>query len=346
MQTMFRRSAFTSQHVVTGLLVVFIGLSVLAMFTTSKVGDELKWIGMNVKRMNAETLAARGIPTNVGGVIVEEVGGIAGRAGVQSGDIVVGINGNSVRDMYDFSHFTGEADVIKSGATINVIRGGTTMPVFVFPTNATAQAAVQTVPGQTGALGAQFAISPQWLGIEGDTIVAADALELGVPTGTQGVAIDGVAVGSRAQLAGLATRDVIVAVNGQRVTSARGLWGILGGLNSADSVELGIYRGGQLVTAIVPTAAEAGAAAGAPAVAPQTNQPVPQAVQPVAPQVAPQAAAAVAAGGVFPGRMGGAGLGCLLVCSKCGTQFGNPTGLASFTAACPSCGTMMTRAQQ
>ena len=318
METGFRKSAFTSQHLVASLLLVFIGLSVLAMFTTSKVGDEINWIGMNVQRLDAEARAARGIPANVSGVVVEGVDGIAGRAGVRQGDVVVGINGNGVRDMYDFSHFTGEVDVTKVGAQIDVIRNGMRMPVFVFPSDATAQAPAQVMPAPAGAAGAPFAISPQWLGIEGDTVRAADAMEMGLPVGAQGVAVDAVAIGSRAQQAGLAHRDVIVAVNGQRVNSASGLWTALGSLSGADLVELGVYRGGQLVSVVVPSAAGTGAVAGTPTPA--------------------------LAGG-FAGRMGGAGLGLggLLLCPKCGMTVARPPGVPCFTVACTSCGTMMTR---
>jgi S1-C subfamily serine protease len=320
-----------SQHLVSGLLVIFIALSVVAMFTTSRVGDEMNWIGMNVKRISAETRTARGIPENVGGVLVESTGGIAQRAGIREGDIIVGINGSGVRDLYDFSHFTGETDISKGGAQIDLIRNGMRMPVFVFPSDATARVPVQGMPvPAAGAAAAAIAVSPQWLGIEGDTVRGADTLELGLPAGAQGVLIDGVAVGSRAQQAGLARRDVIVAVNGQRISSARGLWNALGGVNGGDTVELGIYRGGQLLSVVVPSAMTAGAAAGAPAAAPAG-----------APAVVP------AAMPVPAGRMGGAGLGPggLLVCPNCGTKIAHQRAVPCFTVPCPSCGTMMTRAQ-
>ena len=94
MKNGFRSSGLTGEHLTAALLLVFIGLSAFAMFTTSGTGDEMNWIGINVERLDAETQAARGIPAGVVGVIVQEVDGIAGRAGVLPGDVIVGINGN------------------------------------------------------------------------------------------------------------------------------------------------------------------------------------------------------------------------------------------------------------
>ena len=344
MKNGFRSSGLTGEHLTAALLLVFIGLSAFAMFTTSGTGDEMNWIGINVERLDAETQAARGIPAGVGGVIVQEVDGIAGRAGVLPGDVIVGINGNVVRDMYDFQHFVGEADITKGGAQIDLIRNGMRMPVFVFPSDATAQAPAQAAPvapvapvapaaPPAAVAGNPFAISPQWLGIEGDTVRAADAMALGLPAGAQGVAIDGVAIGSRAHKAGLVNQDVIVAMNGQRISSASELWNALGRVNVSDSVELGVYRNGQLVTVAVP--AGAGAVAGTPAASPAGAM----GVIPVPPGAAP-------AGG-FAGRMGGMGLGPggLLVCPKCGTRVAHQRAVPCFTVPCPSCGTMMTRMQ-
>ena len=345
METKSKNSGFTSQHLVTSLLLVFIGLSVFAMFTTSRVGEELSWIGMTVKRLDAEARAERGIPANVTGVVVTGADGMAGKVGVRPGDVVVGINGNAVRDMYDFSHYTGEVDIARSGAQIDVVRNGLPMPLFIFPTAAPSPATGQVAPAV--AVAPPFAASPQWLGIEGDTVRAADAIEVGLPSGAQGVLVDAVAIGSRAQQSGLARRDVIVAVNGQRISSASGLWSALSGLNGADTVQLGVYRGGQLLSVIVP-AAGTGSAAGLPAAAPGTAPVAAPAVAPAAvPAVTPGGVPAAAPAGGFTGRMGGLGLGPggFLVCPGCGTKIVHQRGVPCFTVACPSCGRTMTRLQ-
>jgi S1-C subfamily serine protease len=290
-------------------LVVFIAVSVAAMFTTSRLPGKMKWIGMKVVPLNAEARAARGIPASVGGVLVENVDGMAGRAGVRSGDVVVGINGNRVVDVFDFLHFSGETDISKRGVQIDLVRNGSRLPVFVFPPNTATQAPGQTTP-PAGVAAAPVTMAQAWLGIEGETVGAGDLKELGLPAGAQGVVVDTVTPGGRAEQAGLLNNDVIVAVNGQRIDSSARLWDSLARLNGTDAVDLGVYRGGQLVSVPVP------------------------------------AAAAAPAGG-FGGRMGGLGLGPggILTCPKCATTVVHQRGVPCYTVACPACGTTMVRTQ-
>jgi len=141
--------------------------------------------------------ASRGIPNNIGGLVVEEAGGLAAKAGVQAGDIVVGLNGNGVRDMYDFSHYIGEINVAQGGAQINVIRGMTPLAMFVFPTDPKAQGMshrpARSIPSPYArSVGGSVAISPQWLALRVTQFWQPMPSELGLPTGTQGVVIDGV----------------------------------------------------------------------------------------------------------------------------------------------------------
>jgi len=309
MPTNFRTSGLSSQYLIGGLLVVFIAISAVAMFTTSRLPGKLKWIGMKVVPLNAEARAARGIPASVGGVLVENADGLAKRAGVRSGDVVVAINGNRVQDMFDFSHFTNETDISKGGVQIDLVRNGLRTPVFVFPSNPAAPAPGQAAPAAAVA-GAPLAITQQWLGIEAETVRLGDVKELGLPAGAQGVIVDTVTKGSRAEQAGLLNNDVIVALNGQRIDSTARLWDGLARLNASDPVELGVYRNGQLVSVPVP------------------------------------AAAAAPAGG-FGGRMGGLGLGPggILVCPGCGTTVVHQRGVPCFTVACPACGATMVRTQ-
>jgi S1-C subfamily serine protease len=318
-----RVSGLSNQYLIGGLLVVFIAVSVVAMFTTSRLPRKLRGVGMSVVPLTAEQRAARGIPTSVGGVLVEGAEGIAGRAGVRGGDVIIAINGNRVLDMFDFSHFMGEVDISKRGTQIDLIRNGARMPVFIFPPAGTAVPTPTPTPAAAtpapAAGGTATPLSPaqQWLGIEAETVMAGDVKELGLPAGAQGVIVDTVTAGGRAEQAGLVNNDVIVAVNGQIVESAPRLWDSLARLNGAETVDLGVYRAGQLVSIRVPAAADT-----------------------------PDPAAAAPAGG-FAGRMGGQGLGPggILTCPKCATTVTHQRGVACFTVACPACGTTMVRTQ-
>lgn len=306
MKTQF--SGFFSQLLVVCLLAVFVAIAVLAMYSTSGVNGELEWIGMTVKPLEADTAAALGIPSNVGGVIVDEVEGLAARAGIRPGDVVQGINGEPVGDMAGFSELAGNVDLSKGGAQLVVNRRGIQMPILVYPSAAVIQGRGPTTPG--GITQVPAALDRRWLGIDAETLARGEGRELGVPAGVAGVLIDGVTRGSQAQQAGLINNDVIVSVNGQRVDSTVGLWNTLAGLNGGDPVEFGVYRNGQLMSVALPTAS------------------------------------GTLAGG-FPGRMGGQGLGPggTLACPNCGTKVTHQRGVPCYTVPCPSCGTQMVRAQ-
>ncbi len=246
-------SGFFSQLVVVCLLAVFIVLVLVAMYTTSAVGNELAWIGMTVEPLGSETAAALGIPENVGGVIVGEVEGMAARAGIRHGDVVQGINGRPIRDMVGFADLTAQIDLSKGGAQLVVNRRGVQLPILVYSPGVGGQTPGPLSPGVVGQVPA--AIDRQWLGIEAETLTPGEARGMGIPAGVAGVIVDTVTRGSKAELAGLVNNDVIVSVNGKRTESTVRLWGILAGIGAGNPVEFSVYRNGQLKFISLPTAA-------------------------------------------------------------------------------------------
>ncbi len=304
-------SGFFSQLIVVCLLAIFIVIAVLAMYST-RVGSELEWIGMTVTPIETSTAAALGIPSDVGGVIVEEADGLAARAGVRQGDVLQGINGKPVQDLAGFSELVGKTDLSKGSAQLVVNRGGIQIPVFVYPANGATAVPAQTTPG--GVVPAPTRLDRRWLGVEAEALTPGEAAAMGLPAGVAGVLIDTVTPGGVAQQSGFANNDVLVSVNGQRVDSTTGLWSSLARANGVDPVELGVFRNGQLLSLALP--AESGTQVGG-------------------------------FSGTFRGRMGGQGLGPggTLVCPNCGTTVTHQRGVACYTVPCPSCGTQMNRTQ-
>ena len=346
-------SGTLSQSVVVCMLALFVVLSVVAMFTTVAVSDEIVWIGMTAKPLNAEAAAALGISGYAGGVIVGEVDGIAQRAGIRHGDVLLGINGHPVQDLVDLARLAGETDISRGGAQLDIIRQGARIPVFVLPPGELVQLPGPTVP--QGAARALAAIDRGWLGIDAETFTAGEGGALGIPAGVGGVLIDGVARGGLAERVGLAVNDVIVSLNGQRIDAAADLWNTLAGLNAGVGVELGVYRGGRLLS-IALSAVSGTLVGGFPGrmggggLGPGGFVFCPNGSGtfvggfPAARGAGPSAAPAWGAG---RGRMGGWGLGPggLLVCPSCGTRVAHQRGVPGFTVPCPSCGTVMMRAQ-
>ncbi|MHC5054204.1 MAG: PDZ domain-containing protein [Planctomycetota bacterium] len=304
-------SGAVGQIVVMCLLAFFIVITLIAMFSTIGTSDEMVWIGITADPLDAETAAALGIPNDMGGVVVREVNGLAQRAGVRHGDVLLGINGNPVRDMAGFSKLAAETNLVGQGARLDIVRQGARIPVLVSPEGLPpAKLRTPGAPQPLEVVTPPVVVDRRWLGIDAETFTTGGGRALGIPAGVGGVLIDGVARGGRGERGGLKANDVIVSVNGRKVDTTADLWGLLAGLDGADWVELGLYRGGRLMSVSLPTAA--GALAGG-----------------------------------FPGRMGGfgPGPGGSLVCPNCGTRVTHQRAVPCFTVPCPSCGTLMTRVQ-
>lgn len=306
-------SGVFSQAVVVCLLALFIVVTLIAMFTTAGVSNELDWIGITAKSLEPETAAALGIPSDTGGVMVDEVEGIAQKAGIRHGDVLVGIDGEPIRDMVDFSLLAGKTDLSKRGAQLDVVRKGLRIPVFVLPPGRGALGMNGNPPpggAPQGMAGAPAVAHQQWLGVEVEAFPPGEGREFGIPAGVGGVLIEGVTRGGLAQQMGLAANDVVVSANGRRVDVPSDLWNALARLNGTDRIELGFYRNGQLMAIELPSAS------------------------------------GTLAGG-FRGRQGGRGLGPggFLICPNCRARVTHQRGVPGFSVPCPSCGTMMIRAQ-
>lgn len=294
----------------------FIVVSLVAMFAASTLVDEVPWIGMTMSRLPADVAQANGIPADRGGVMVEDVEGIAARAGVRQGDVLLAVNGTPVRDLANFSRLT-EHTSLSGGVALDVVRNGMRRSLFVAPGQ------VPALPAVVGQ-GAQLPAAPgvatnvmgrRWLGVEAENLAPGNAVNLGVPAGIGGVLIEGVATGSRGERAGLLPNDVIVAVNEQAVPGTVALWGMLHSLPVTAPLTFGVYRYGRPISVSLPADAGVAGALGA--------------------QV----------GGFVPrGRgagMGMGGRGCF-ACPGCGTTVTQPGGAQAGRALlCPGCGRRM-----
>ena len=361
-------SGFFSQLTVVSLLALFLVISLAAMFTTAELRGEMEWVGMTVRPLGVEAAAARGLPPDTG-VIVEGAEGIAARAGIRSGDVLMAINNHPIEDLTDFADVTAGIDVTRGGVQVDVLRGGFRIPIPIFASAAVnAAPPLQIAPGGVATAPTKF--DQRWLGIEAETLLPAGGMEVGVPAGVAGVLVDTVKRGSKAESAGLMANDVIVAVNGQRVDSTLSLWHTLAGLNGSSQIELGFYRSGQLGSVTLPGAAgvqvggfagrmgDQGLGPGGMLVCPNCRTTIahqrgvpcltttcPSCGSQMMRQQSPTAAGTPIGG--FAGRMGGQGLGPggTLVCPNCRTTIAHQPGVACLTTTCPACGTQMMRRQ-
>jgi serine protease Do len=153
------------------------------------------------------------------GIFVQQVtpGGPAAKAGVQASDIIVGVNGQTVKDGEQLVETISAA---QPGSTVSMklLRDGKPMEVSV-KIGDRANIVADNEPGQEGAPGAEEGESTHArLGVSVQNLNPSDRQQMGLSTG--GVVIASVAPSSFAEDIGLQKGDVIVAINRHPVNSA------------------------------------------------------------------------------------------------------------------------------
>jgi serine protease Do len=157
---------------------------------------------------------AKAFNTQAAGALVGDVtpNSPASKAGLQKGDIILAINGETVADANQLRLKVGMMDP-NSTVNLKVLRDGSTQQIAVhlaeFPSNERA-----SNDSKNG--GEENAVLE---GVQVENLTADTAQELKIPAQTKGVVVDNVSEDSRAADAGLQQGDVIQQVNHKPVTS-------------------------------------------------------------------------------------------------------------------------------
>jgi len=175
------------------------------------------WLGVKIENVSEDTAASLGLP-HARGALVNEItaGGPAAASQLRAGDAIVSVNGAEIRDSRDLARKVAE---FAPGTTvrIEVMRFGKSeiIPVKLgtFPANPEVASRAQPAPEREVAPAPAVTELDQ-LGLS-VTPVTARAGET-----TEGVAISDVKSGSDAAGKGLKSGDIILEVQGQKVTNA------------------------------------------------------------------------------------------------------------------------------
>lgn len=95
-----------------------------------KVIQEGHWIGLEVGPLTPALAAANGIPSNIKGVLVDEVTLLAASSGLLAGDVISAINNLETGDLHAFRAATRPIAMSKQ-ATVTVYRAGAYMKIDV-----------------------------------------------------------------------------------------------------------------------------------------------------------------------------------------------------------------------
>ena len=203
-----------------------IGFS-MASNVVTKVVDQLReygetrrgWLGVRIQDVTPDVAEAMGLASTKGALITDVPDGPAKDAGMMAGDVITSFDGEDVSDTRELVRRVGEAPVGEAVRVIVMRDGATQTLSVVLGRRETAEG--EAVPAAQAA--APEPTTAEVLGLTVSPLSAEDAETLGMPAGSEGLAITGVDEVSEAYAKGLRTGDVITEVGQQKVTSIKDL---------------------------------------------------------------------------------------------------------------------------
>ncbi|MEO8098460.1 MAG: Do family serine endopeptidase [Acidobacteriota bacterium] len=166
------------------------------------------YMGVTIQSINPEIARQFGMKSDVHGALIGDVnaGSPADKAGLKSGDIVIGLDGNRVADQPDLRLKIASLNP-NSTAHLKVFRDGSEKEFAVVLGAQPSEDASAATPGSQSSDGPRLGIS-----------VETSQQRLGRNGQSNGLTITNVAAGSAAEAAGLRSGDVILEVNRKVVT--------------------------------------------------------------------------------------------------------------------------------
>ncbi len=221
------------------------------------------FVGLGLRTFDADRWEALGQPRDFKGAYIESVteDAPAAQAGVQEGDLLVGVNGRPVANGTEATRAVGSA---RPGETIRleVIRDGRRRTINVRSGVRPPESELQADEAQGGGEGPRNApTTPQGQSVEGATVTSitpALRSRYGIPETVSGVIVSGVERGSPAAEAGLQAGFVISRAGSRTINTAAELATAIQEVKAAGrtSVLLFVTAGGQRGTLVLKFEAE------------------------------------------------------------------------------------------
>jgi C-terminal processing protease CtpA/Prc len=205
--------------------------------------------------------------------------GAAENAGMRANDVILAVDGKTVRAPEDFTTLVGTTPH-SSPIRLSVWRSGAAVTVTIPPEGSSAPRAATSAPARTSVTSDSAASrrepppaeapksvassSPRKVGVKVASLTKDSAAKLERST-TDGAQILGVSAGGFAESAGLRVNDVVLAVDGKTVRVAEDFTTMVGATPRSSAVRLSIWRSGASLTLTIPAeGASAGASGSTP----------------------------------------------------------------------------------
>ena len=194
------------------------------------------YIGVEAQKVSDTMAKAMHLPQQSGALIAGvQSDAPAARAGLEPGDVITAVNGQSVKDARDLAVDIAAVQPDED-ATLQVVHDGDSKTVTVKVGQLPSEQVATNEHGQEsrGRIGVALApLSPEL------------SDQLNVPDGTRGVVVRNVEPGSPAEQAGIQAGDVIVGVGGKKVTSPSDAVSAIRSAAKDHAVALRIIRNGE-----------------------------------------------------------------------------------------------------
>ena len=200
------------------------------------------YIGILPQDVTPALAKAFNVPANSGALVGEVTpNSPAAHGGLKQGDVIVGINGESVADANQLRLKIGMM-APNSSVAFKVLRDGKTQTVNVTLAEYPSKVERASLDDRSGS--GPDSTDKSLEGVSVENLTADTAKQLKLPESTAGVVVDEVSPSSRAADAGLQAGDVIQQVNHQSVANVKDFGRAVGKSGKDDSVLLLVDRGG------------------------------------------------------------------------------------------------------
>ena len=204
-----------------------IGFS-MASNVVTKVVDQLRefgetrrgWLGVRIQDVTPDVAEAMGLAEAAGALVTDVPEGPARDAGMQAGDVITTFNGSAIASSRDLTRQVADSPV-GSAVPVVVLRDGATTTLSVTLGRREEAEAAEVMPAA-----AEGPTDPQNLELLGLTLSPVTpelAQQLGLPDGTEGLAVTAVDAASEAYGKGLREGDVITEAGQQPVARLQDL---------------------------------------------------------------------------------------------------------------------------
>jgi serine protease Do len=205
-----------------------IGFS-MASNVVTKVVAQLKefgetrrgWLGVRIQDVTPDVAEAMNLSVAQGALITDVPEGPAKDAGLLAGDVITTFNGKTIADVRDLTRTVADSP-IGEAVPVVVLREGSEMTIDVTLGRRETAEGEAEAEGEPGAV-PEAPVQSEVLGMTLKPIDGPTAEELGLPVGSEGLAVVNVDAASEAAAKGLSRGDIIVEAGQRPVTSLKDL---------------------------------------------------------------------------------------------------------------------------